>query len=227
MTFWDHLDELRGVILRSMVVTLLIMVLAFLCKEQLFAIILAPKHDDLKLINTVVTGQLVTHMKVSFYAAVVMAMPYILYQTFQFLAPGLYRQERLLAIRLLASGYLMFMLGMLFSYFVIFPFTIRFLATYQVSTEVANLISLESYIDTLFILTLLLGVLAEMPVVSWLLGRVGLLTAGAMRKYRRQAMLIIVVAAAIITPTSDAFTLLLVAGPVYLLYEVSILVVRR
>ena len=227
MTFWDHLDELRGVIIRCLAVTLLFMVVAFVFKEQVFHVVLLPKGDDLQLINTAVTGQFVTHMMVSFYAGLVAAMPYILYQLFHFVAPGLYRQERRLAIRLVLSGYVMFAVGVLFSYFVIFPFTLQFLGNYQVSGEVRNLISLESYIDTLLMLSLMLGVVFELPVVSWLLGRFGLLSADIMRRHRRPALLSIVVAAAVITPTGDAFTLLLVSVPVYLLYEVSIIVVPK
>ena len=227
MTFWDHLDELRGVIIRCMVVTLLLMVVAFVFKDQVFAVILHPKGDDLRLINTAVTGQFVTHMMVSFYVGLIGAMPYILYQLFNFVAPGLYRQERRLAIRLVVSGYVMFALGVLFSYFVIFPFTLQFLGGYQVSNEVSNLISLESYVDTLTMLSLMLGVLFEMPVVSWLLSSFGLLSADVMRRQRRPALLAIVVIAAVITPTSDAFTLMIVTIPVYLLYEVSILVARK
>ena len=227
MTFWDHLDELRGVIIRCLVVTLLLMIVAFLFKDEVFAVILYPKGDDLRLINTAVTGQFVTHMMVSFYVGLIGAMPYILYQLFHFVAPGLYQQERRLAVRLVVSGYVMFALGVLFSYFVIFPFTLQFLGGYQVSDDVSNLISLESYIDTLTMLSLMLGVLFEMPVVSWLLGRFGLLSADVMRRQRRPALLAIVVIAAIITPTSDAFTLMIVSVPVYLLYEVSILVIRK
>ena len=203
------------------------MIVAFLFKDEVFAVILYPKGDDLRLINTAVTGQFVTHMMVSFYVGLIGAMPYILYQLFHFVAPGLYRQERRLAVRLVVSGYVMFALGVLFSYFVIFPFTLQFLGGYQVSDDVSNLISLESYIDTLTMLSLMLGVLFEMPVVSWLLGRFGLLSADVMRRQRRPALLAIVVIAAIITPTSDAFTLMIVSVPVYLLYEVSILVIRK
>lgn len=224
MTFWEHLDELRGVIIRCLVVTLVLMAVAFVFKDEVFRIVLLPKGDRLQLINTAVTGQFVTHMMVSFYVGLLGAMPYILYQLFHFVAPGLYRQERRLAIRLVLSGYLMFALGVLFSYFIIFPFTVDFLGNYQVSNEVDNLISLESYIDTLLMLSLLLGVVFELPVVSWLLGRFGLLSADTMRRLRRPALLSIVVVAAIITPTSDACTLMLVSVPVYLLYEVSILV---
>lgn len=227
MTFWDHLDELRSVIIRCLVVTLVLMVVAFLFREEVFYVVLKPKGDAIKLINTAVTGQFVIHMMVSFYVGLIGAMPYILYQMFHFIAPGLYRQERRLAVRLVSWGYVMFALGVLFSYFVIFPFTIDFLGNYQVDSEVQNMISLESYIDTFTMLCLMLGVLFEMPVVSWLLGRFGFLSAGVMRSHRRPALLAIVVVAAIITPTSDAFTLMIVTIPVYLLYEVSILVARR
>lgn len=227
MTFWDHLDELRGVIVRCLAVTLVLMGVAFIFKEEVFAVVLYPKGDDLHLINTAVTGQFVTHMMVSFYVGLIGAMPYILYQLFHFVSPALYRQERRLALGLVLSGYVMFTLGVLFTYFVIFPFTLHFLGNYQVSGDVQNLISLGSYIDTLLMLCLTLGVVFELPVVSWLLGRFGLLHADLMRRHRRDALLAIVVVGAIITPTSDAFTLMLVSVPVYLLYEISILVVRR
>ena len=114
MTFWEHLDELRGVIIRCLIVTLVLMVVAFVFKDEVFRIVLLPKGDRLQLINTAVTGQFITHMMVSFYVGLVGAMPYILYQLFHFGAPGLYRQERRLAIRLVLSGYLMFALGVLF-----------------------------------------------------------------------------------------------------------------
>ena len=227
MTFWDHLDELRGVIIRCLIVTLVLMIVAFVFKDEVFAILLRPKGNRLQLINTAVTGQFVTHMMVSFYVGLVGTMPYILYQLFHFVAPGLYEQERRLALRVMMSGYVMFAAGVVFSYFIVFPFTLRFLGNYQVSGEVNNLISLESYIDTLTMLSLMLGVVFELPVISWLLGRFGLLTAQQMRNGRRPALLTIVIIAAIITPTSDAFTLMLVAVPVYLLYEVSILVTRK
>ncbi len=203
------------------------MIVAFVFKDEVFAVVLHPKGDDLQLINTAVTGQFITHMMVSFYAGLICAMPYILYQLFHFIAPALYQQERRLAVRLVVSGSIMFVLGVLFSYFVIFPFSVSFLGNYHVSDEVSNLISLESYIDMLVMLCLLMGILFELPVISWLLGRFGLLTAARMRTYRRHALLIIVIMAAVITPTSDAFTLALVSVPIYLLYEISILVVRR
>ena len=119
----------------------------------------------------------------------------------------------------------MFMLGTLFSYFIVFPITFRFLGSYQVDSSVENLISLESYIDTLVFLSLAMGIVFEIPILSWLLGRLGILHRQQMQQYRRHAIVIILIIAAIITPTSDAFTLAIVSVPMYILYELSILLV--
>ena len=121
----------------------------------------------------------------------------------------------------------MFMSGVVFSYFVVFPFTFRFLGNYQVSEEVENMISLSSYIDTFVILSLMLGVVFELPVVSWFLGKLGLLNRELMHKYRRHAIVFILIVAAFITPTSDAFTLMIVSLPIYILYELSAYVVPK
>ena len=121
----------------------------------------------------------------------------------------------------------MFMVGVLLSYFLVFPLTFRFLSTYQVSADVTNMIALDSYMSTFTVMTLVLGVVFEMPILCWLLAKLRLLSADFMRKYRRHAIVLILVVAAIITPTSDIFTLLLVGLPMYCLYELSILVVGR
>ncbi|MCI7162038.1 MAG: twin-arginine translocase subunit TatC, partial [Butyricimonas virosa] len=124
-------------------------------------------------------------------------------------------------------GYIMFMVGVLISYFLIFPLTFRFLGTYQVSDQVENMISLQSYISTLLMMSLAMGIVFEIPILSWLFAKLGFISADFMRRYRRHAVVIILVVAAIITPTSDVFTLLLVSLPMWLLYEVSILIVKR
>ena len=121
----------------------------------------------------------------------------------------------------------MFLLGVALNYFLIFPLTFRFLGTYQVSSAVPNQIALTSYIDILLMLSFLMGVVFEMPVLSWLLAKMGVLKASFMTRYRRHAVVVVLIVAAIITPTGDAVTLTLVALPIYALYEVSILVVRR
>lgn len=246
--FWWHLDELRGVLLRIILAAVGCGCVAFFFKEEVFSIVLAPKEDDfityrlldnicrrfglppidtfeVTLINTGLAQQFIIHMKTALCVGVICVSPYILYQLFLFVAPALYQSEKRIALRILLSGYLMFISGLLLSYFLIFPLTFRFLGTYQVSAEVANLINLDSYMSTLVILSLWLGIMFELPVVAWLLGRMGMLHHSFLRKYRRHAIVVILIVAAIITPTSDVVTLILVSLPIYLLYELSILIV--
>ena len=252
MTFWDHVDELRKVLFRIIGVVVAFMLFAFCFKEELFRVILAPKESDfiiyrlfdrigdalhltgdftsdfqVQLINTKLSGQFLTHMSVSCYAGIVLASPYIIYQLFRFVSPALYANERRYSLRVVVWGYVLFLLGVLFSYFLVFPFTFRFLALYQVSAEVANAILLSSYIDTLVMLSLMLGITVGIPVLAWLCAKLGFLTSVFMRTYRKHALVIALIVSAIITPTSDVITLMLVAAPMALLYEASILIVRR
>ena len=239
MTFWDHLDELRSVIIRTVVVTVVAAAVAFCLKEQLFEIVLAPRTSDfityrlfgvepfsIHLMNTGLTEQFMIHLKTTMYAGLLVALPYIVYLLFRFVSPALYDNERKYATLLCTSGYLMFMLGTLLNYFLIFPLTVKFLGTYQVSADVANMLNLQSYMDTLLMMNLVMGIIFELPVVSWILGRMGLVSARMMRAMHRHAIVAILIVAAIITPTTDAFTLFIVALPIWLLYEVSILVVK-
>ena len=239
MTFWDHLDELRSVIIRAFVVTVVVAVVAFCLKDELFAVVLAPRTSDfityrlmgvepfsIHLMNTGLTEQFMIHMKTAFYAGVLVASPYIVYLLFRFISPALYDNERRYATALVSSGYLMFMLGTLLNYFLIFPLTVKFLGTYQVSEDVANMLTLQSYMDTLLMMSLVMGIVFELPVVSWLLSRMGLINAQMMKTWRKHAVVAILIISAIITPTTDAFTLFVVALPIWLLYEVSILIVK-
>jgi sec-independent protein translocase protein TatC len=239
MTFWDHLDELRSVIIRAFAVTVVVAVVAFCLKDELFAVVLAPRTSDfitywlmgvepfsIHLMNTGLTEQFMIHMKTAFYAGVLVASPYIVYLLFRFISPALYDNERRYATALVSSGYLMFMLGTLLNYFLIFPLTVKFLGTYQVSEDVANMLTLQSYMDTLLMMSLVMGIVFELPVVSWLLSRMGLINAQMMKTWRKHAVVAILIISAIITPTTDAFTLFVVALPIWLLYEVSILIVN-
>ena len=239
MTFWDHLDELRTVIIRSLIITVLAGGVAFSLKDQLFTVVLAPRTSDfitfrlmgvepfnIHLMNTGLTEQFMIHLKTAMYAGVLVASPYIIYLLFRFVSPALYDNERKYATALVGSGYLMFMLGTLLNYFLIFPLTVKFLGTYQVSEDVANMLTLQSYMDTLLMMSLVMGVVFELPVVSWLLGKMGLINASMMRTWRKHAIVAILIVSAVITPTTDAFTLIVVSLPIWLLYEVSILIVR-
>lgn len=239
LTFWDHLDELRAVLIRILVITAIAAVAAFCLKEELFAVVLAPRSSDfityrvmgvepfcINLMNTGLTEQFMIHLRTALYAGVLVALPYILYQLFRFVSPALYDHERRYATLLVGSGYMMFMMGTLLNYLLIFPLTVKFLGTYQVSPDVANMLTIQSYIDTLLMMNFVMGIVFELPVVCWLLGKMGLVTAQIMSQWRRHAVVVILIVAAIITPTTDAFTLFLVALPIWLLYEMSIWMVR-
>lgn len=244
MTFWEHLDELRGCLIRIVIAALLAAVVAFCFKDLLFSIVLAPKESDfvtyrlfekivghiddfhVGLINVDIAQQFLTHMKVAFYMGLLVVSPYVIYVMFGFISPALYKSERRFAVRAVGGGYLMFLAGVALNYFIIFPLTFRFLGTYQVSNDVVNMISLTSYIGMLLTMSLIMGAIFELPILSWLLATMGILTAAPMKKYRRHAIVAILIIAAIITPTGDAFTLTIVSLPIYLLYELSVVVVK-
>ena len=166
-------------------------------------------------------------MKTALYAGILCVSPYILYQLMRFISPALYEDEKSYVYKVVGLGYVMFIVGVLLSYFLIFPLTFRFLGTYQVSGDVANMISLESYISTLMGMNLMMGLVFELPIICWLFAKLGFLTADFMKNYRKHAVVLILIIAAIITPTSDVFTLSLVSFPMWLLYEISIKVVGK
>ena len=239
LTFWDHLDVLRSSLIRMGVAIVVFAVAAFCLKDELFSVVLAPRSSDfvtyrllgvepfsIHLMNTGLTEQFMIHVRTAIYAGLLVASPYILYELFRFVSPGLYQNERRYAVWIVGAAYLMFIIGTLTNYFVVFPLTVRFLGTYQVSPDVANMLTLQSYINTLLGMSLVMGVVFELPVVCGLLGRIGLINSHMMAEYRRHAIVAILVIAAIITPTTDAFTLFIVALPIWLLYELSILVVK-
>lgn len=238
-TFWEHLDVLRWVILRSLGVAVIFAITAFCLKDWLFAVVLAPRTSDfitfrllgvdpfsVHLMNTGLTEQFMTHMRVAMYAGVLCAAPYIIYELFRFVSPGLYAGERRAGFWIVTSGYVMFMMGTLLNYLLIFPLTVRFLGTYQVSADVDNMLTLQSYIDTLISMSLVMGVIFELPVVCAILGKMGFINGSLMARYRRHAIVAILIVAAIITPTTDVFTLCIVSLPIWLLYETSILLVK-
>lgn len=239
ITFWDHLDELRFSLFRILGAIALFGIMAFVLKDELFAVVLAPRSSDfityqllgvgdfsIHLMNTGLTEQFMIHMRTAMYAGLLVASPYILYELFRFVSPGLYENERRYAVWIVGAAYLMFIIGTLVNYFIVFPFTVRFLGTYQVSPDVANMLTLQSYVDTLLGMSLVMGLVFELPVVCALMGRMGLINGQMMSTYRRHALVAILIVAAVITPTTDAFTLFVVALPIYLLYELSILIVR-
>lgn len=239
-SFWDHLDELRSCLWRILLAVVVGGVGAFCLKETLFGLVLAPCKGDfisyrllhadpfsLHLINTGLAEQMMIHIKVAFCMGIILASPYIIAILYRFISPALYENERRASVRVTLWAYVMFMLGVAVNYLMIFPLTVRFLGLYQVSPEVDNMLTISSYIDTLMMMSLLFGIIFEIPVLSWLLARLGFLKAEWMSRYRRHAFVAILIIAAVITPTADVFTLFVVSLPIWLLFELSILIVRK
>lgn len=239
-SFWDHLEDLRGSLIKILAAMFIFSTLAFCFKDLLFKIVLAPKDSDffmyklfgggdfsIQLMNVGLTEQFMIHLKTAFAFGILMASPYIIKVLFDFIRPALYENERKHSVSLVLIAYLMFVVGVLVNYLFVFPLTVRFLGTYQVSEQVSNMLTLQSYMDTLLMMSIVFGIIFEIPIMSWLLARFGLLKAEWMTRYRRHAIVAILIIAAIITPTGDAFTLMIVSLPIWLLYELSVLVVRR
>lgn len=226
LSFWDHLDALRSVLLKSLCAWLVGSVAAFCCKDWLFALLMRPLGEGQTLINIDVTAQFVTHMQVSLCVGLVVALPLIVWWLYGFVAPALYANERRYSVTFLLSALVLFASGVALNYWVIFPFSFRFLSTYEVSPVVVNQISLSSYISLLLVLSIMMGLLFEVPVLTWLLSRLGILRREHLKRYRGHVFVAILIIAAVITPTGDPFTLMLVTLPVYLLYELSILIVQ-
>jgi Sec-independent protein secretion pathway component TatC len=179
-----------------------------------------------KLVNINLASPFFIHMSSAFWLAVLISVPYMLFEIWGFIRPALYKNEKNNVRMALCLGTVMFFLGVLLGYFMVFPLTLRFLATYQISREIVNQISLNSYIDNFMMLILIMGLVFELPLVTWLLSKIGLVNRSMLRKYRKHAIVIIFIVAAVITPTGDPFTLSVVAIPLCLLYEMSIFIIK-
>jgi len=250
MTFWEHLDELRKVLFRSAILIVVLMVVIFSAKDFIFdRIVFAPISSDfplyrmvdkllaamgmpgldpfkLELINIELSAHFFIHISTTFYFALVLATPFVLYQLWLFIKPALYENEERLVMGAFSFAAILFFIGVLVGYYLIFPLTLRFLGTYQVSSDVANQISLQSYISMFTWMILIMGVVFEMPSLAAILSRLGVLTRSFLKKYRRHAFVVLLILAAFITPSGDPFTLMAVGLPLYALYELSIFVCR-
>ena len=177
------------------------------------------------LIATDLSSQFMTHITTSLYLGLLGASPFIVFELFRFVSPALYDNEKRYSVQVVVIVYLLFILGVLMSYYVLFPISFRFLGTYSVAERVHSTITLDSYISTFTTLTLLMGVVFQLPVIAFALAKLGFISSEILSKYRKHSFLIIMLVAAIITPP-DLMTLVLVTIPLYLLYEVSIRVTR-
>lgn len=250
MTFGEHLDVLRKMLFRIILVVVVLGGLVFFFKAETFKILLAPHYTnfvtfryieilfhrlgwnfyfteyDIPLISTELSAQFMTHITVSCILAILLASPYILFELFKFVSPALYESEKKYSYLVAIIVYILFLLGLLMSYFILFPIAFQFLATYQVDESITSTITLDSYISTFTTLTFLMGIVFQLPVFAFILGKMGFIDAGLLKKYRPYAFVLIMIIAAIITPP-DLFTLILVTIPIYGLYEISILVLKR
>lgn len=250
LTFGEHLDVLRKMLFRIVIVVVVMACIIFCFKKQTFMLLLAPHESDfctftfierllyslgigfqfdeyhIPLISTELSAQFMTHITVSCVLAVLIASPYILYELFRFISPALYESEQRYSYLVVGIIYLLFILGLLMSYFVLFPVSFRFLANYQVGDEIVNTITLDSYITTFTTLTFMMGIVFQLPVFAFVLGKMGFIDADILIQYRSYAFILIMIIAAVITPP-DIFTLILVTIPIYGLYEVSIFVLEK
>lgn len=254
LTFWDHLDELRVLLFRVIGAWVLLGIGYFIAMPYLFDnVILAPCYNDfvfyrflhwmgealnlsgdfftedfqVNLININLAAPFFIHITTAFWMSVVTTIPFLFYQIWRFISPALYANEKKGVKKALGLGSIFFFLGVAVGYFLVYPLTLRFLSTYELSATITNQISLNSYIDNFMMLVLCMGLAFELPLVTWLLSLLGIITRSTLKQYRRHAIVAIFVLAAVITPTGDPFTLTAVALPLCLLYELSILMIKK
>ena len=249
LTFGGHLEVLRQMLFRILGVAGLIAALVFCFKETTWELLLAPSEWNfctyrwleslmqtmgidfhfeefhVEMIATDLSSQFMTHITTAVYLGILGASPYILYELFRFISPALYENERKYSVQVAGIIYVLFLLGVLMSYFVLFPISFRFLGTYTVSAKVVSNITLDSYISTFVSLTLVMGVVFQLPVIAFFLGKMGVISSAVLEDYRKHSFIVIMLVAAIITPP-DLMTLILVTIPLYLLYEVSIRILK-
>jgi sec-independent protein translocase protein TatC len=252
MSFFDHLEELRWHLFRSVVVVLVFAITAFLFKRIVFeVIIMGPKDPGfitndllcrlghhlqkdilcinafpLEIINTSMTGQFLTHIRISMIGGFILAFPYIIFEIWKFVKPALYSQEKKSAGYSVLAVNLLFFLGVLIGYFLIVPLSINFLGKYNVSQNVNNLINLTSYISNISSICFAAGIVFELPVLTYFLSKIGVITPQFMRKYRRHSFIVILILSSILTPP-DVMSQMLIALPLVLLYEFSIGISKR
>ena len=253
MSFLDHLEELRWLLVRSTLAILIGGTLAFIFSSYIFEnIIFAPKKSDFityrvfcelaneydldksfcvteipfKIQSRTMEGQMNTDIWTSITVGFIVAFPYILWLFWKFISPALYEKERKLAVWFILATSILFFLGVLFGYYLIVPLSINFLANYKISTLVETNVDLDSYMSTIKTTVIACGLVFEMPIIIYFLAKVGLVSASFLRKYRRYAYVIILIVAAIVTPP-DVVSQTIVTIPLVILYEASILIAAR
>lgn len=252
MSFLQHLGELRWHLMRASIAAVIFSVVVFFAKGLVFdLIIFGPKQPDFwtyrmfclvsgyvggsvfcfdevpfEIINMRMSGQFQMHLWVSLIGGLIVSFPYIFWEIWRFIKPGLHEEERKSSRGVVFYTTLLFLLGVLFGYYVIVPLSVQFLGTYVVTDEVVNRIDLTSYISMISSVTLATGLLFQLPIVVYFLSRLGMVTPKLLRAYRRHAIVGILLLSAIITPP-DVASQILVTLPVLILYQISIMVSAR
>jgi sec-independent protein translocase protein TatC len=250
MSFLDHLEELRWHVVRSLAAVIIFTIGAFIMAPWIFEnIIFAPARVDFptfkvlcrfgdfvgadalcvtklpfKVQSRNMTGQFTMHILASFIIGFILAFPYVVWEIWRFIKPGLYNKERKYSRGAVASISLLFLSGILFGYYVLSPLVISFLANYQISDMIVNEFDITSYVSTVVGMVFGCGLLFQLPVVIYFLTKIGIVTPQFLRKYRKHSIVIILVTGAIVTPSADPFSQMLISLPLYLLFEISILI---
>lgn len=255
MTFWDHLDDLRKVLFRVIAFLLVTSGLFFIFMREIFDnVIMAPASNDfflyawindmaakypmlfpdfcigdfsVKIININLSSQFFISMSTSLWLALVISFPFLIYQIWTFVSPALYDNEKKNARAAFFFGNLLFFLGVAVGYVLVFPLSLRFLAGYELSSYIENSVSLDSYMDSFLMLCFLMGLVFELPLLSWILSKIGILNRDFFHKFRKHAVVILLILSAVITPSGDPFTLMVVFLPIYMLWEISAMVVKK
>ena len=240
MTFWDHLEDLRGSLFRMLGAYAAAVVVLFFFKGFLFErIILAPSKSDffmyqllgadfsMTLVNIEVAAQFLIHMKVTFICALIVSFPYLVFEIWRFIAPALYEREKKAIKGTFLFSSVLFYTGVAVGYLIVFPLMLDFFSGYQVSPEVRNTFSLTSYISMFTSMVLIFGIVFEFPAVVSILSALGVLSREILKSFRRYALCAVLILAAVITPSGDPFSMLVVSVPLYLLYEFSVLICKK
>jgi len=222
MPFLQHLEELRWRLFKSIIAIVIMAMAAFYFAEKLIQLIKIP-FGDYQLYNIQVTGTFYAYLKIALFAGVIAALPVVFYQLWAFISPGLYKREKAVILPMVAVSTLLFVVGAGFCFKIVLPIAFKFLMGFAAGT-IQNTITIGSYIDFVGLLMLAFGFGFQMPVVAYFLGKLGIITPRFLSKGRRYAIPLLLIIGAIITPP-DVFTQILLAAPMYLLYEISIVVV--
>jgi len=224
MPFLEHIEELRWRLIKAVIAVIVAAVVAFIFAEEIYKFIVYPL-GDIKLHFTEITGSFYAYLKIAFYTGILGASPVVLYQLWKFIAPGLYSKEKKVILPLVFSSTILFLIGAAFCFYLVLPFAIKFLVGYGAG-EMIPIITVNSYISFTGMMILAFGLSFQLPVIGYFFGKIGLLSDRALAKGRPYAVVIILVVAAVLTPTPDIFTQLLLAVPLYFLYELTIMLIK-